>query len=342
MQSTRTLSDKIWLVLKGIGMGAANKVPGVSGGVVAFVAGFYEEFIYSLQKVNKKALMLLLRGRWKSFYRYINGTFLSLLLLGVVISYFSISKILDYLLQHYELYVWGLFFGLIIGSIFYLAVNFGPDKKKYLPYILLGAIIGGGLSFLSPAKENSNLIFVFFCGMISVSGMTLPGLSGSFLIMLMGNYVLLLVDSVNALFDTISEVLLGNFSFLANEPRIHLLQVLAVFTLGSLVGLVSISHLLAYIINRHKKATFALIIGFITGSLGLVWPWRRAIYANGEIDSGLPKLEHGEMLTIINVERYLPTEWSIENILTVGTIILGVGVLIALEKYGDYKKNENV
>src|SRR5690625_6941798 len=128
MQSTRTLSDKIWLVLKGIGMGAANKVPGVSGGVVAFVAGFYEEFIYSLQKVNKKALMLFLNGRWKSFFRYINGTFLSLLLLGIVISYFSISKILDYLLVHYELYVWGYFFGLIIGSIFYLAVNL--DRKS--------------------------------------------------------------------------------------------------------------------------------------------------------------------------------------------------------------------
>src|SRR5699024_11378010 len=110
MQSTRTLSDKVWLVLKGIGMGAANKVPGVSGGVVAFVAGFYEEFIYSLQKINKKALMLLLRGRWKSFFRYINGTFLSLLLLGVVISYFSISKILNYILFYNYIFFLVLYF----------------------------------------------------------------------------------------------------------------------------------------------------------------------------------------------------------------------------------------
>lgn len=338
MQSTRTLSDKIWLVLKGIGMGAANKVPGVSGGVVAFVAGFYEEFIYSLQKINKTAFLLLIKGRWKSFYQYINGTFLSLLMLGIVISYFSISKVLDYLLIHYELYVWGLFFGLIIGSVLYLAINFGPEKKKYLPYILLGIAAGASISFLSPAKENSNLLFVFFCGIISVSGMTIPGLSGSFLIMLMGNYVLLLVDAVNALFDTIAEVVIWDFSFLTNEPRIHLLQVLIVFTLGSIVGLVSLSHLLTYVLKRYKKATFAVIIGFITGSLGVVWPWKKAIYVREE--TGLSKLDHEEIPIITGFERYFPKEWTTENILTIGMIILGIGVIIALEKYGNYKKNE--
>ena len=169
--------------------------------------------------------------------------------------------------------------------------------------------------------------------------MTLPGLSGSFLIMLMGNYVLLLVDAVNALFDTISEVIIGNFSFLANEPRVHLLQVLAVFTLGSLVGLVSLSHLLAYVINRYKKATFAVIIGFITGSLGLVWPWKRPIYDRSE--TGLVQLDHGEVPIITNVERYLPSEWSTENIVTVGLILLGIAAVIALEKYGNYKESEN-
>lgn len=339
MQDTRSLSDKFWLVLKGIGMGAANKVPGVSGGVVAFVAGFYEEFIYSLQKVNKKAFMLLIRGRWKSFYRYINGTFLSLLMLGIIISYFSVSKILDYLLQDYELYVWGSFFGMIIGSAYYLAKGFGPGKKKYLPYLILGVIAGISISFLSPAKENSNLLFVFFCGIISVSGMTLPGLSGSFLIMLMGNYVLLLVDSVNALFDTITEMLVGDFSFLANEPRIHLLQVLIVFTLGSIVGLVSLSHLLGFVLKRYKKATFAVIIGFITGSLGMVWPWKKAIYATDE--SALLSLEEGVKPTVVNFERYLPTEWNIENIITILTILLGIAIVMALEKYGNYKRDTN-
>ncbi|HSP39948.1 MAG TPA: DUF368 domain-containing protein, partial [Gillisia sp.] len=108
-QQTRTLSDKFFLVLKGLAMGAANKVPGVSGGVVAFVAGFYEEFIYSLQKINLKALKLLIGGRFRSLYTYVNGKFMGLLILGMVISYFSVSQLLDYLILYYELYVWAAF-----------------------------------------------------------------------------------------------------------------------------------------------------------------------------------------------------------------------------------------
>ena len=123
-QPTRTLLDKFFLFIKGLAMGAANKVPGVSGGVVAFVAGFYEEFIYSLQKVNLKALKLILNGRFRSFYQYINGRFLSLLLLGMLVSYFSVSKLLDYFIAQKELYVWAAFFGMILGSIYYIAKDF--------------------------------------------------------------------------------------------------------------------------------------------------------------------------------------------------------------------------
>ena len=206
MYEERSFSDKLWLVLKGLVMGAANKVPGVSGGVVAFVAGFYEEFIYSLQKINRKAFLLLINGRFRSFYQYINGRFLSLLILGMIISYFSISKVLDYLLISYELYVWSAFFGMIIGSIYFIGKDFGKWNRNYKLLLIFGIIAGLSISFLEPAKENSNLIFVFFCGIIGVSGMTLPGLSGSFIIILLGNYVLLLVDSVNALYDTIADI----------------------------------------------------------------------------------------------------------------------------------------
>ena len=136
MQSTRTFSDKLFLVIKGLGMGAANKVPGVSGGVVAFVAGFYEEFIYSLQKINKTAFKLLFNGRYKSFYNYVNGRFLTLLFFGMIVSYFSVSKVLDYFLEHYELYVWCMFFGMIIGSIYYInkdfkVWNYKTDTNSY-------------------------------------------------------------------------------------------------------------------------------------------------------------------------------------------------------------------
>lgn len=197
MQSTRKFTDKIFLILKGLGMGAANKVPGVSGGVVAFVAGFYEEFIYSLQKINGKAFKLLINGRYKSFFNYINSRFLGLLFLGMIISYFSVSKVLDYLIEHYELYVWSVFFGMIIGSIYYINKDFKEWNYKTSTSLVIGIILGLSISFLNPAKENDNLWFVFFCGIISVSGMTLPGFSGSFILILLGNYVLLLVDSVN-------------------------------------------------------------------------------------------------------------------------------------------------
>lgn len=198
-QSTRTLRDKFFLVIKGLAMGAANKVPGVSGGVVAFVAGFYEEFIYSLRQINLKAFKLLFNFRFKSFWHYINGKFLALLILGMIISYFSVSKLLDYLIDHYELYVWASFFGMIIGSIYYIAKDFEPWNRKYSTLMLMGICVGVAISFLEPARENDNLWFVFFCGIIGVSGMTLPGLSGSFILILLGNYVLLLVDSVNAI-----------------------------------------------------------------------------------------------------------------------------------------------
>ena len=331
MYESRSFSDKVWLVLKGLAMGAANKVPGVSGGVVAFVAGFYEEFIYSLQKINRKALGLLIARRFKSFYRYINGRFLGLLVFGMVISYFSVSKILDYLIDHYELYVWSAFFGMIIGSIYFIAKDFGEWNRKYIAYLLCGIIAGVSISFLEPAKENSNLIFVFFCGMIGVSGMTLPGLSGSFILILLGNYVLLLVDSVNALYDTFAEVFLADFSFLNNTERLELLKVLAVFSLGSLVGLVSLSHLLGYVLKRFKKATYAVIIGFIAGSLGVVWPWKEKLLDLDAAGNVLHDANGREI--VIGYDRYFPSEFSVETFLAIFFTFVGITIVLSLDWY---------
>lgn len=332
MQPIRTFSDRVFLVLKGIAMGAANKVPGVSGGMVAFVAGFYEEFIYSLQKVNYKALKLILNGRFKSFYQYINGRFLSLLILGMVISYFSVSLLLDYLIVHYELFVWSAFFGMIIGSIYYVSKDFDDWSKRNIGLMILGMLIGISISFLDPARENDNLWFVFFCGIIGVSGQTLPGLSGSFIIMLFGNYVLLLVDSVNALYLTFVDLIQWDFSFLHDPVRIRLLQVLAVFSLGSLVGLVTLSHILGYLLKHYKMATYALIIGFITGSLGVVWPWKETIYRTDTggkflIDSGGNKI-------VESFERYLPSLGNWETWLAIFFILFGIFLVVGLEFYG--------
>ncbi|CAM3431851.1 hypothetical protein AEQU2_02078 [Aequorivita lipolytica] len=321
-------------------MGAANKVPGISGGVVAFVAGFYEEFIYSLQKINRKAFKLLIGGRFRSFYRYTNGQFLSLLILGMIISYFSVSKILDYLIAHYELYVWSAFFGMIIGSIYFIAKDFGDWNRKYVAYLLCGVVAGVAISFLEPAKENSNLIFVFLCGIISVSGMTLPGLSGSFILMLLGNYVLLLVDSVNALFDTFAAIFRWDFSWVYNAQHIELLEVLAVFSLGSVVGLVSLSHLLAYVLKRFKKAAYAVIIGFIAGSLGVVWPWKEEKYIWDSF--GKIQLDAKGREIITGYTRYFPSEINTETILAVAFIIIGALLVLSLDWYDNLKKKQHV
>lgn len=335
MNPTRTLGDKIWLVLKGLAMGAANKVPGVSGGMVAFVVGFYEEFIYSLQKINAKAFKLLINGRFASFWNYINGRFLGLLILGMIISYFSISKLLDFFLVHYELYVWSAFFGMIVGSIYYVAKDFGEWNRTYLVYLLLGILIGVSISFLEPAKQNDHLLFVFLCGIISVSGMTLPGLSGSFILIILGNYVLLLVDSVNVLYDTFAAIVVGDFDWLNDAIHMRLLLVLIVFTAGSITGLVSLSHFLGFLLKHYKKATFAVIIGFITGSLGVVWPWKNKEY---DLDSfGAIKIDANGQEIITGYSRYMPSEFSLETILAILFIIVGILMVLSLGWYQKIK-----
>lgn len=331
MQSTRTFKDRIFLVIKGLAMGAANKVPGVSGGVVAFVAGFYEEFIYSLQRVNKTAFKLLFNGRFKSFYQYINGKFLGLLFLGMVVSYFSVSKILDYLIVNFQLYVWSAFFGMILGSIYYISKDFKAWNSKTIIALILGAVVGISISFLDPAKENDNLWFVFFCGIISVSGMTLPGFSGSFILILLGNYVLLLVDSVNALYDTLSDIFTGNFEFIKNEARIRMLKVLGIFTLGSVTGLVTFSHVLNYILHHYKNITLATIVGFIIGSLGVVWPWKETVYKTN-IDGSYILDSTGKQV-IANYKRFFP-EATTETYIAIAYIGLGILIVLGLEWYG--------
>ncbi len=324
------------LSLKGVVMGAANKVPGVSGGIVAFVMGFYEEFIYSLQKFNIKALKLIFSGRFNSFYNYVNGRFLTLLFLGMIISYFSVSKLLDYLIERHELYVWSVFFGMIVGSIYYIYKDFKSWNTKTIVMALLGILVGLSISFLNPATQNDNLWFVFLCGMISVTGMALPGFSGSFILILLGNYVLLLVDSVNVLFDTFVFMFSGDFSFISDPQHLRLLKVLLVFTLGSVVGLVSLSHLLSYILKHYKFKTLALIMGFITGSLGVVWPWKEALYRQDSFGNFITDT-NGEQI-IENYQRYLP-EMNTQTIYALLFIIFGAAIVLGLEWYGNKRKH---
>ena len=335
MARDRSLVDKIFLFLKGLSMGAANKVPGVSGGTVSFVLGFYEELIYSFKKINYKAFLLLINGRFKSFYNYINATFLLLVLCGSMFSYFSVSIVLDYLLRNYELYVWSSFFGMILGSIYYIAKDFNDWRTQNVVSIIIGILLGVAISLMNPAKENDNLWFVFVCGIIGVSGMTLPGLSGSFILILMGNYVLLLVDSVTMLYKTFAEVITGDFSFIDDGERIHYLKIISVFTGGSAFGLVFISHILGYVLKRWHQIVTATIIGFITGSLGIVWPWKKEIY---KMEGSTVLLDANGNKVISNFERYFPDFSLVETWMAMGFILLGMGTLLLLDKYGGERK----
>jgi len=338
MAKLDTFSDKVYLFLKGLAMGAANKVPGVSGGTVAFVAGFYEELIYSLQKVNAKAFKLLLNGRFRSFFQYTNGRFIVLLFAGSLFSYFSVSQLLDYLIRNYELYVWSSFFGLIVGSIYYISKDFKDWRFQNIIAIGIGITCGIAISFMNPAKENDNLWFVFFCGIIGVSGMTLPGLSGSFILILFGNYVLLLVDSVNMLYRSFADIFSGDFSFLQDEIRVRYLKIIASFGLGSAFGLVVTSHILAYVLKRFHQIVTALIIGFISGSLGIVWPWKTEVYKVN--DAGEFLIDSKGNQVVENYRRFIPKFSDMETWYAVLFILLGIGIILLIDYYGKRSKNK--
>jgi uncharacterized membrane protein len=331
-----SIKEKLLIVLKGVAMGVANKVPGVSGGLVAFVLGFYEKFIHSLQKFNVEGLKLIKQGKFKIFFKHINGQFLGLLLFGMIVSYFSVSRILDYLINHYEIYVWSLFFGLIIGSLLFIYRRVESFKLETFFWTLLGFIFGLSLSIITPAGQNENLLFVFICGIVSVIGMTLPGFSGSFILMLMGNYVLLLVDSVNALYITLSNLFIGKLEILTDPYLCKMLKILLVFSFGSLVGLILFSNILKFVLKKYKNKTLSIIMGFIAGSLGVVWPWKNKIYKsnpNGEfiIDSFNNK-------QIIDYNHYLPN-LSTETYLGIVYILLGIIIVFIIDNSEETKKS---
>ena len=316
MKGKKNFSNPIVILFNGILMGTANKIPGISGGLVALALGFYKDLIFSLKRFDNKALKKVLNLEFNKFYEYINGKFLIMIILGIVISYFSTSKILEILLINYKLYVWSLFFGLVIGTVFHLKSLIKLKNFKNIFFIVIGALIGFAISLINPAQENDNLYFVFICGIVSVSGMILPGLSGSFILILMGNYVLLLVDSVNALYDTLNELIRGDFSNVNSPERINYLKVLSVFTFGSITGLISLSKILSYLLSNFNQICNSIIFGFIIGSLGVLWPWK------SEFNS-----DYGNKLV-----RYFP-ELNSETFYAILFIIIGMFTVIVLSKY---------
>jgi uncharacterized membrane protein len=224
---------------------------------------------------------------------------------------------------------------MIIGSIYYIGKDFGKWTRRNFMFLVFGVILGLGISFLTPAKENDNLWFVFICGIIGVSGMTLPGLSGSFILILLGNYVLLLVDSVNMLLNIFGSLLSGDFEVLSDPVKMRYLKVITVFTAGSAFGLVSISHILGYVLKRWNKIVNAIIIGFITGSLGIVWPWKNKMYVT---DNGNFLFDKKGNKIVENYQRFIQELFSLETFLAIFFIFFGIGLILVIDYY-ERRKN---
>lgn len=232
-------------------MGAADVVPGVSGGTIAFITGIYEELINSIKSINLKAMKLFFTGKFVEFWKAINGTFLLSVLLGIGISVFSLAKGLEYLLNHYPILVWSFFFGLIVASAIYVSRSIKNWNVSTIISGILGIAIAFGITVISPAEANTAYWFVFVSGMIAICAMILPGISGSFILVLLGMYKFILgaVGDIN-------------------------MAVILVFMVGAAIGIIAFSNVLSWLLKKYHNLTISMLAGFMVGSLNKVWPWK--------------------------------------------------------------------
>lgn len=241
-------------------MGAADVIPGVSGGTIAFLTGIYQELIDSIKSIDIKAIKLLFTGKIKEFWSSINGNFLVSLVLGIVISIFSLAKLMQYLLEFHPIPLWAFFFGLIVSSSVYILK--GVDKWMFSRFVslLVGIAIGAAICLLSPSETPDAYWFIFLSGAIAICAMILPGISGSFILLLLGKYQFMM--------SAVSE-----FNIL----------ILIIFIVGALIGIISFSHLLSWILKKYYFNTITLLAGIMIGSLLKVWPWKHLL------DSGVDR-----------------------------------------------------
>lgn len=247
----RTFSSYAMICLKGIGMGAADVIPGVSGGTIAFLTGIYEELLGSIKSINAEALKLLFTGKIGKFWKHINGNFLLSLILGILISFFSLAKLMQYLMVHEPIPLWSFFFGLIIASAVLIIKDLDLRKIQNPIAMLLGAAGGAAICLVSPTQTPDALWFIFLCGAIAICAMILPGISGSFILLLLGKYEYML----QALTD------------------LNIVLILT-FVIGAAVGIISFSHFLTWLLNKYRSVTISALAGIMIGSLVKVWPWQ--------------------------------------------------------------------
>lgn len=255
---TTSLKKYLLVCLKGIGMGAADVIPGVSGGTIAFMTGIYEELVGSINNINGAAVKLLFKGRFREFWKHINGTFLVSLIAGILISIMSLAKLMTYLLSHLPVPTWAFFFGLIIASSVFILRDIKGWKLKDGVMLVLGVVLGVVVCTLSPTETPDALWFIFLSGSIAICAMILPGISGSFILLILGKYEFML--------STLSKILSGDGVLLD-------FAVVVIFVLGALVGILAFSRFLHWLLAHYHRSTLLVLAGFIIGSLVKVWPW---------------------------------------------------------------------
>jgi putative membrane protein len=308
LKTLRTKGGYAGVVARGMLMGAADAIPGVSGGTIAFITGIYEELIFSLKQCGVKALKVLFQEGLKSAWQYINGGFLLALFSGVIISILTVSGVVLYLLANHPILLWAFFFGLILAAVWSVIRHIDKWKIGITATFLIGTVSAFFITTISPTTIDTSPFIVFLSGMIAICAMILPGISGSFILLLLGMY--------SPMLTAVKELQLVTLS---------------IFASGCVAGLLSFSHILSWMFNHYKTMTLALLGGFMLGSLNKVWPWKQTI------ESAIDR--HGKEIPLVQ-NNILPQ--TFETLYTqpaymwyaIMLMILGMGMVIGLEKIG--------
>lgn len=284
-------------------MGAADVVPGVSGGTIAFITGIYEELLSTISSVNAEALKKLFKEGFLSFWKHINGNFLLVLFSGILVSFASLAKLMTYLMSDHPLLLWSFFFGLIVASIWLIGKTIKTWNIASIIGIAAGTAIAYYITVTSPAQTSEAYWFTFLSGAVAVCAMILPGISGSFILLLMGKYKYIMNAIDNREFD-----------------------VIIVTALGCITGLLTIAKLLSWTYKKFKNTTIAVLTGFMIGSLNKVWPWKLTLETTVD--------RHGETIPLVQ-QSVLPQNFDGETqlILAIICAIVGFSAIVILEKF---------
>lgn len=299
----RKIKDYLIIALKGMGMGAADVVPGVSGGTIAFISGIYEELLQSISNINLGLFKTLKNKGLKEAWQQLNGNFLLSLFIGIFVSFISLAKVISWLLEEHPILLWSFFFGLVLASIIYVARQIDNWNAISILLLIITTVLAYTITTLPPlVSEDSSLPFILLAGAIAICAMILPGISGSFILVLLGAYKPIL-------------------SALTNKD----IPVIVVFMLGAITGLLSFSRVLKWLFAHYKHYTLAGLTGFIIGSLNKIWPWKKVLTYRTN--------SHGEQVPF-NEASILPSTYDGDPQLLYAALLalLGFGVIIALEK----------